>query len=111
MAKPTNLMSFLMSTVVGAVLWSSLLMAVGDPFDTLLYPLLLIALGAILAALNPRDTWRWALGVVVGEVAAFMVFVASGRGGPLWIVGLMYVLPFGLLVWAGSWIVVLFGRE
>ncbi|MGC4083210.1 MAG: hypothetical protein QM736_14150 [Vicinamibacterales bacterium] len=108
MVKPTNGAMQAVSMIAGAALWTFLELTVGDPFDTALYPLTLVVLGIVLAALNPERGWRWAVGAVLGEAAALLVSVATVRGGPLWPVGLLYVVAYGLLIWAGTSTALLF---
>jgi hypothetical protein len=61
MRTPPRLL-FFFSAVFGAVMWAFLGLITEDPFDSILYPVLLIAGGAATAWLNSVGTWRWAAG-------------------------------------------------
>jgi hypothetical protein len=76
--------------------------AVGDPFDSIAYPVLLLGAGAVAGWLNSSGTWRWAASIFVGELAAYLVLVNVGFGGPLWAVGILFLLNYAIFAWIGA---------
>lgn len=83
-------------------MWAFLGLITEDPFDSILYPVLLIAGGAATAWLNSVGTWRWAAGILLGEIIAYIVDLRLGLGGPLWAVGLFFLFIYATVAWCGS---------
>jgi hypothetical protein len=91
------------SMVTGAVLWTGLEVTIGDPFDSVAYPVLLLSVGVVTAWLNPYRTWRWSASIFVGELVAYIALVNVGYGGPLWAVGILFLLNYAVFLLIGGW--------
>ena len=96
------------SIVTGAVLWTGLEFTVGDPFDSVAYPVLLLIVGVVSAWLNPSGTWRWAASFFFGELVAFMVSVNVGPGGPFGALGVLFLIYYAFYPWIAGRVFVIF---
>jgi hypothetical protein len=99
---------FAVAVFLGAGVWflSPLFTGLREPWDAqsgYYYYALLVA-GFLPGCLSTRRFWSWALGVWLGQVAAFVVlFVTTPAvGANLWPVGLLFLTFCSLLSLAGA---------
>lgn len=83
-------------------MWAFLGVITEDPFDSILYPVLLIAGGVATAWLNSVGPWRWSVGILLGEIIAYIIDLRLGLGGPLWAVGFLFLFIYATVAWCGS---------
>lgn len=69
--------------------------------DSLYYPLVLFIVGLVSGLLRPGVLWRTVLAVAIGQTLGFM-FVAMKDMGPLWLMGLFFILADSFAVVVGA---------
>jgi hypothetical protein len=100
----------LLAAVFGAVLWLEAPRLTGerDAFDSPLYPVYLFLAGAVFAACLKTHGWLAALAILLGQLMGFGTLVARGLGGPLWPLGIAFVVAYSPIALAGAFVPVLY---
>jgi hypothetical protein len=102
------------SVLLGASIWffSECLTGHREPWDAQggIYPLLLVIAGFLPACLTPGGFWRWATGVFVGQLTAFMVMSVQ-QPGALWPVGIGFLAAYSLWGLLGATLGAALGRK
>jgi len=95
--------SFLVATACAAIVWalSPWLAGHREPWDaeSYYYPIALVAAGAIAGYIAPRPLWAHYVGAVVGQIAFQAVFL---RIGPLFLLGVAFVLGYSVVFLIGA---------
>jgi hypothetical protein len=94
-----------LSVLLGALIWflSPLLTGHREPWDahSPFYPFALVAAGFIPACFSAHRFWLWAVGVWLGQTAAFLTLLLR-ESGSLWPLGLLALCFYSLLSFAGA---------
>jgi hypothetical protein len=106
-SKLTLWLAFGLSVVLGALIWicSQRFTGTAEPWDAPGYywHISLLLAGFLPAVFSPQRFWLWPVGVLLGQLIIFAARVIQSPSA-LWPVGVMYLVLFSILTFAGAFI-------
>jgi hypothetical protein len=107
-SKLTFWFTFGLSAALGALIWlcSQYFTGTAEPWDATGYywHFGLLLAGFLPAVFSPHRFWLWPLGVLSGQLIIFAARVIQGPPSALWPIGVMYLILFSVLTFAGAFI-------
>ena len=94
--------------MLGALIWmcSQRITGKTEPWDSSSYywHISLVFAGFFPAIFSPRRFWLWPLGVLLGQLIIFAARVILGPPSAFWPVGVIFLVLYSVLTFAGAFI-------
>ena len=100
-------LAFALSVVLGALIWicSQRFTGFAEPWDAPGYywHVTLLVAGLLPTVLSPQRFWLWPLGVLLGQLIMLVAGVIQ-TPSPFWPIGIMFLVLYSVVTFAGAFI-------